>query len=182
MKKEKKWYQSWWAIILYVLIVFWAVSQFYHYTGFDPANRVRLDLEEEGYEVIDVMYLDMTDTGHLEMKSLGNREEQVWDGMMALAFAYPNASQYAIWIYTPTQTCFYSTMFTNLPSLMKAWRGERISVNEDYVLDGVILPKMVESYNEENDFPIYIEDYTNISSTDLYALTKYELMLYPNCE
>lgn len=67
-------------------------------------------LEDDGYEVLYFYYsLENTslESGYLEMKSLGNQNEQVWRGLIALYQVYPNAPEYTINILEPTRDCYY---------------------------------------------------------------------------
>jgi len=42
-----------------------------------------------------------------EMKSLGNRDDQVWASLITMAAPYSEAFTYKIWILSPTDTCKY---------------------------------------------------------------------------
>lgn len=44
----------------------------------------------------------------VNMKSLGNRNDQVWDTLITMYTVYPNAFTYGITIKSPTDTCVYT--------------------------------------------------------------------------
>lgn len=43
----------------------------------------------------------------VEMKSLGNRDDQIWDALISMSVIYENAFTYRIEIKSPTDTCNY---------------------------------------------------------------------------
>ena len=43
----------------------------------------------------------------VDMKSLGSRNEQIWDVLTTMSSTYPNAFTYSITIKSPTDTCNY---------------------------------------------------------------------------
>lgn len=88
-------------------------------------------LEKQGYEVLYFGYFDYSnksfDSAYIKMKSLGSKNEQVWDGLTSLTAVYPDAPKYDIRILEPTQDCWY---FID-GKLWKGWSGA-----EEYTLDG----------------------------------------------
>jgi hypothetical protein len=130
--EKKPWYKQPY-IVLGIVVVF--IIGFVSIIGWDysvnsvlnpnPEQSVKDSLEADGYEVTYVAQLDLSNTGditkpvHLEMKSLGNRKEQVMDGIVTLADAYPEAREYSVDILTTSQTCSYSTVLT----AFKSWQN-----------------------------------------------------------
>lgn len=165
-----------------------------------PEQEARDILEEKGYEIIEVGYVNGP---YVDMKSLGNREEQVWDGIWALT-AYPipennELSLYAIRIRVlePTQECFYSTYFTNFNSYYKSLFDEKIYVDEKGQLDRLNFDRVVELANEhfnqeyidqglpefvDSFWNRYVESYPEVDSSLLNQLVKYQVIESENCE
>ena len=77
-------------------------------TTFDEGEWVKEMLEDQGYEVIWCGLLDLTNTGYVEMKALGNRNNQVREGLIVLGIAYKNVSIYTIRILEERQECWYN--------------------------------------------------------------------------
>ncbi len=71
-------------------------------------NRVRNIISDE-YAVTRVSSLNIGDrtTAMVGMISLGNREDQVWEGLTGLKIVYTNATTYSITIIEETQKCVY---------------------------------------------------------------------------
>lgn len=185
MKKEEKikWYKRWWVIVLFIILIIYG---FYIYTNsksvFNKEKFVKESLEEDGYEVISVMYLEDNNWVHLEMKSLGNKEEQVWDGLIALSSAYPNAEDYFVYILTPEETCSYSTYLTNYKSYMKSLDDEKIFLNNCSELDGLIFPKVVENINYLYGENIVLDYCSEIDGLTLYKVVHYQIKESESCE
>jgi hypothetical protein len=79
-------------------------------------EHVTEDLADYGYEVINVGYIDHPSTvsiAYVTMKSLGNREDQVRNGWLALYSwdkyaGFNNTNSYMITILAPTNECIYT--------------------------------------------------------------------------
>jgi len=87
-------------------------------------------LERRGYEVLYFGYSEISDYAHVEMKSLGSKNEQVWTGLFSLSDAYPNASQYSIKILEPTQSCWYT-----IPKWVNDAYSRKVVIVDDKVVD-----------------------------------------------
>ena len=99
--------------------------------------RIHIEmLEEDGYEVLYFGYLSENttlETAYLKMKSLGNRNDQVWDGLFSLESVYPNAPEYSIRILEPTQECWYEIY----GELYGAYLGSEELILNDEVVDSL---------------------------------------------
>jgi hypothetical protein len=156
-----------------------------------PEQAVKSDLEDMGYEVMDVGSIG-TSFSYVDVKSLGSREEQVWDDIIpALEEHYPEVERHTVWIIEPTQKCWYSA-----GSLYKAYRAsydKKIYVDENGHLDGYIIYNVVnhtdELLNAEEGYigstyymDMYRESYPELTSQLLYGLAKYEVLGYTSCK
>jgi len=74
---------------------------------------------------------------HIEMKSLGNRNEQVWDVLNTMWFVYPNAFTYQIDIKSPTDTCTYLIFGVVLEDYYTDYNLETRELIDDYI-DNVV--------------------------------------------
>ena len=63
-------------------------------------NTICNDLDET------ICYSDKVGVA-VEMKSLGNRNDQIWDALISMSVVYENAFTYRIEIKSPTDTCDY---------------------------------------------------------------------------
>jgi len=106
------------------------------YTQYDEQEaRIEERLTERGYEVLSVLIMNYTKDAPflkqygieddticesnktscftkrvgvwVDMKSLGTRNEQIWDALNIMSVRYPNAWLYWITIKSPTDTCKY---------------------------------------------------------------------------
>ena len=99
-------------------------------------------LEEDGYEILYFGYLlDDTDleTAYLKMKSLGSRNNQVWDGLHSLGRVYPNAPNYEIVILEPMQECRYNI----LGNTYHGWIGSEDAIVDGEVIDSLTLHRLI---------------------------------------
>lgn len=73
-------------------------------------------LEEKGYEVIWILSSEFSGGASVNMKSLGDRQSQVEDAIFELSYystvAELKPHSYSVTILEPTQTCFYTTLFS----------------------------------------------------------------------
>ena len=100
-------------------------------------------LEEEGYEVLYFGYLGLNysdETAYIKMKTLGNRNEQVWSSLSSLGLVYPDAPEYTIRILEEKQECWYRI------------EGE---LYRDYRNYGTGYGKSVEEFIESDTFKLY---------------------------
>jgi len=98
------------GIIGIIAFTFFYVRQ-YIPQEFNPDEYVKTTLQEEGYEVIFNYYseLGLNETwASVKMKSLGDKNEQVWTALTTMGVVYKNATRYIITILTPEKECFYS--------------------------------------------------------------------------
>ena len=96
------------------------------------------------YEVLSFGYLS-GNSGYVKMKSLGNRNIQVWEGLYAVSNVYPNASAYSIAIVEETHTCWYEITGLSL----RAYLGYTEATLNDEPVDSLTLYQMIEYQIEE---------------------------------
>ena len=126
LKKQKTWKKNLIIIASVVIIICWIGSLFF-WSSEDTNNGVdtkyvqenfnrliKEDLSEMyGYEVISVgNYGDLNKSySYLSMKSLGSKDEQVWNGLTTLwsysEMAGYNVYDYSVSILSPTDECYY---------------------------------------------------------------------------
>ena len=112
------------GIVLIIAYVIYSIAGFGIFDRFSAINDERIGdldnakeikiqielLEGDGYEV-DYFYYALPNSsleaGSLTMKSLGNRNDQIWQGLFALNRVYPDAHSYTIRIIEPTKECWY---------------------------------------------------------------------------
>lgn len=98
-KIKTQWYKRWWAIVLFIVLgLIIIVSIFENNSG-----QKKL---KEKYDVLDYSCSDMW--GSVDMKSLGNREDQIRAGLLYLYKDCQDPASYSITILEPTKECFYS--------------------------------------------------------------------------
>ena len=141
MKKERVWYKEDWVIAIFVIMglimLVYVFQIFDNGFNFNKEGNVKRTLKADyGYEVIDIG-VTSDNTALLEMKSLGSRREQVWDGLIKLSFTYPDAETYLIIIHTPTKTCSTSTLWTNWKSWIKSSQREKVFLDINSELEGI---------------------------------------------
>jgi|SRR3989344_3699759 len=124
------------GIIFIIVFIFFSVKDFSIFHSSNPDAKVKEMLEEEGYEVIDVNYIDLSDLdlgnetkALVKMKSLGNINEQVWNALSLIGIYYKDADEYIITILTPTGECFYSIDGNLYRNYKKATDVEKIVIN-----------------------------------------------------
>ena len=74
------------------------------------AENAKKALEAQGYEVQSFFLLWESPRSEslVVMKSLGNREEQLWQGASYLALVYPDVDRHTVDILTEQEECSYS--------------------------------------------------------------------------
>jgi len=106
-----KFWVIWGKIALFIAIIL-LINYFFMGSSDDldyKEARVK-DLIRDRYEVISVGLMDLSyneSLAYVDMKSFGNRNDQVWEGMIALGIIYENASKYMVSIFEESQRCDY---------------------------------------------------------------------------
>ena len=134
---------------------------------------VRGWLEDDGYEVIDVMQLN-NNSVLVNMKSFGSITEQVENALLTLNYFYPEVEEYSIFIYTPTKTCYYSTQFLLYNSLRKSEAGEEVYVDEKGNIESLIFDKLAENTEEYSGYKLNLSKYP-VDKFTLYKMYEYLL-------
>ena len=114
-------------------------------------------LEEDGYEVL-YFYYSLPNTtlesAYIKMSSLGNQNNQVWDGLHSLTAVYPNAPKYEIVILEPTQSCWYVINGTIYGTYRRALKEtnftEALENIEEYRESAVFILGQYVNYQIEN--------------------------------
>jgi hypothetical protein len=117
------------GIIAYVFYSLSGMSLFNSSSDYDSEEWLKNNLNEDyGYEVISVGSYGTSNNSYayLNMKSLGNREEQVWNGLTNLWVIYKNASSYSVTILSPIDECYYYVEGTYMSAWNRALHGETI--------------------------------------------------------
>jgi hypothetical protein len=150
-------------------------------------------LEDQGYEVL---YFgcqeDYLGIPSLEMKSFGNREDQVIDGLIHLTNKCPNAQDYySIRIVEPTQECGYLIESEIVDSyffaLDKDFWDEPYEIDEITIRNTIAYLSWVNFVNSEdasfNDQFYYLDMMDNgITLSTLHSILYYEIEHGENCE
>jgi len=123
------------GIVAILVLVFFSVKNFSLENTTE--GRIKMNLQDDGYEVIDVNYFEDGDSSlypwaSLDMKSFGDLNEQARDGLTTLAIYYKNASSYSVTIFAPTKKCYYSIDGIILNSYFD--RGE---INETAIMESL---------------------------------------------
>lgn len=120
-----------WLIILIIIALLIAINLVYNNYFYSPEfdeieygkNYVEERLGEFSYEVIYIINTE-TDDGYnlamVSMKSLGNRENQVWDGLDYLSIGFDNATLFRINIKSPYDSCTYEVKGSTLRNYYNA--------------------------------------------------------------
>ena len=140
-KHSNKWEKYWsmWGKVALVIMIILLINYFIP-SSFDERDirigdtnnsnreliRIHIEiLEEYGYEVLYFGIFERDNSAYVKMKSLGNRNEQVWEGLSSLSLVYPNASEYDVRILEEDKDCWYF-----IPGrLYRAWLGEELIIN-----------------------------------------------------
>ncbi len=70
---------------------------------------------------------------YVNMKSLGNRNEQVWDVLIVMRTIYPNAFTYKIDILSPTDKCEYLFFGDLIMDYFENYDSETRELIDDYI-------------------------------------------------
>ena len=184
-KVKTHWYKRWWAITLFIIIVLIILSNIYSNLYPSKEESVKNALKEDNYEVLSVIATDMG--ASLEMKALGNRDEQVWAGINALTDAYPDAKDYYVDILTDTQTCTYSTVLTNYNSYKKLIGNDTLlrevdfefkdvttPLQHDGTLDGLNFAQVLTYINKKYNMNFALTG-SRVDMITLYGVVKYQV-------
>jgi hypothetical protein len=173
--QKTSWNKYWKTSFTIIGIVLIAVFAFYQvrslipsessnmetYTSDNFERLVTEDLTEMyGYEVINVGHYgeERNDTSvYLTMKSLGNIDNQAWDGLTSISIysdmaEFPNVTHYSVTILTPTQECRYSIDGSIMRTLRDTNSTSTITLKGGEVVDGTTYYGRVKDYfqNSEN--------------------------------
>lgn len=103
------------VVLIFLMVVYGFVSDSLFWNGLGDnldkdEERVK-DLILDRYEIISVGIMNYTITNltlaYVDMISLGNRNDQVFEGMSALGIIYEDASIYMVSIFEESQKCVY---------------------------------------------------------------------------
>ena len=168
-KKKKVWYKQEWIITLFIIVGLVIIVGIYGYYFSDNDDNgmsqyVRDNFERLVTEDLTEMYsYEVINVGHygeeqnrtsvyLTMKSLGNTDNQAWDGLMSISgysmmAEFSNITYYSVTILTPTQECYYSIE----GSLMRTM-DEAVRIDKNWTLkDGSIVDSLT-LYSRMKDF------------------------------
>ena len=111
-----------WAIVIFViigLIIVWNYSAIF---GNEESNY----LEEQGYDVLEFGSYESfgEKTAYTNMKSLGNRQDQVWAGLISLKTTYPEVDKYTVTIMEEKSECLYVIEGVILKPYLASLTGE----------------------------------------------------------
>lgn len=201
LKREtkKSWYRRWWAITIFVIAGFVIINYLFLNSSF---------LEEQGYKVLDFNCMeDYGNSPRVEMKSFGNRNEQVNKGLIYLHNECPEGNKYFVVIIEETKECSYlidgeilRTYFIALDS--EFWNKEyeineieimdsgEYSLWENFVKKEQIKAEMYSSSKIGDPLNISyvdIENYENMNETGitasiLHSIVNYNINKFENCE
>lgn len=103
------------VVLIFLMVVYGFVSDSLFWNGLGDnldkdEERVK-DLILDRYEIISVGIMNYTiknlTLAYVDMISLGNRNDQVFEGMSALGIIYEDASSYIVSIFEESQKCVY---------------------------------------------------------------------------
>ncbi|MDO8529020.1 MAG: hypothetical protein Q7S06_03990 [Nanoarchaeota archaeon] len=139
------------GIIGVVLLVFFDIKGMIE----DNSNqRIKEYLEEKGYEVLRVGAYNVScmfenncepETAYVNMKSLGDKSEQVNDALITLFVNYPEVIDYTITLLTPEKECYYNIK----GDIYRASLGEGIYLINGTQIDEITLYRTINSEIEK---------------------------------
>lgn len=139
--------------VLITAYVIYSISSFGIFHKSNPDARVKEMLEEEGYDVIYNYYSEipvLNETwASVNMKSLGDINQQVWDALIVLGVHYKDATNYIITISTPTSECFYNINGDIYRAYRKASSKGKILINGTEVDDLTLYNHIATQIEEE---------------------------------
>ena len=100
-KSEKNRWQVWLGLILIILVVLWFFGSFDVFLPTSGETHLK-----ENYEVLE--FFCVNSGAGVDMKSLGNRDDQVREGIIYLYQDCSDSEKYYITILEPTKECLYS--------------------------------------------------------------------------
>lgn len=130
-EEKKTWYKRWWAIILFILIAVGILNYYF----FSPQSYLR----GEGYEVNSFYCTEkgwsneniLEGISSVDMKSLGNREDQIIDGLISISQACPPSKTIFVTIIEPTRECLYSFNGEVVKVWLEGLRQDNQSIPEE---------------------------------------------------
>jgi len=120
----------------------------------NPNQRIKEDLEEKGYEVIRVGAYNIScmfekncepQVAYVDIKSLGDKNEQVNDALITLFVNYPKVIDYTITLLTPEKECYYNIK----GDIYRASLGEGIYLINGTQIDEITLYRTINSEIEK---------------------------------
>ena len=184
LKKPKSWYQKWGLIVLFIFLGLILLNSFFG----KSTNQKNL---ERDYEVLDFRCSNQDLTFSIvEMKSFGNRNDQVWSGLRYLAGDCPNSKEYSITILEENKECVYIIS----GNIYRGYAGKEIIndteiMNELLYLDweGFVTGNMVYEVYEKYDIPPHeIVQYQRIEEDGItkdiwFSIINHYIDRFPHC-
>lgn len=168
MTRKKEWYQERWVMVLFIIV---GLAVIWNYFGIFDDEEYNY-LKESGYEVLKTGSYEFNgeQTAYVDMKSLGNRRDQVMDGLISLASSYPDADKYSVSIIEEKRTCLYVIegiiLNTYLTSLT-----EEVIINSAKIRE--TLPYLIWS----NYARLEHEKYIKGEESDFYLVSSYQRLM-----
>jgi len=136
---------------------------------------------EEDYEVLffscQKIFDDRPNHPQVEMKSWGDRKEQVWDGLFALSMDCPDGEDYVVQITEETQDCWY---FID-GDIYKAYLGEnKTAMNYTKIMETIDYQLWSHYITEGEPDAVDIMNYNDMvengfSSHTLWSIIEYKI-------
>jgi hypothetical protein len=186
-KKQKSQYQKWGLIIFFIFLGFILVNSFFG----KSTNQKNL---ERDYEVLDFRCIsnqnqDLT-FSIVEMKSFGNRNDQVWKGLKSLGRECPDSESYYIEIIEETRRCIYI-----IPgNIYGGYVGKEV-INDTEIMKellyldwkGFVTGSMVDEVYKQYDIPFSEKikyqkiDEEGITKRVLFSIINHHINRFPAC-
>jgi len=186
------------GIVLIIVYVIFAVRSMGLFTGAKFLKDQNYEVLDYGYN--DVMVSDISPSfAYVEMKAIGNREEQVSTGLIFLGNKYKDAGEYDVIILTESEECRYSIdgeiYRAYLFTLSHYWSTDNpILMNKtdieeklDYMIwASVLKTELTKIANEEEtdkeygayDIEIMVEEYKKLNNSQIDRDTIYQIYNY----
>lgn len=175
-----------WAWIVIIILI---ISSAYYFILSITPQFSGLGRLKEDYEVLS--YSCGADIVHLEMKSLGSRSDQVYEGIIYLFADCPGSNKYFLSVIEPTKSCIYG--FDG--EIIKFYRSESkfLSKESEKIINESLDFKLWEgearlSYSDPNkkgsqlsfDYEHYLEN--GITKTTIRSIIDNEINDRSSCE